>query len=294
MVLSTPIMAIVLVTGGAGFVGTAVVAELERAGDHVAIAGRSSTTDPLTGDSIAAALAPETEIVIHCAGGSSVAASVEHPALERAKTVGPFATLLEQVRDRAPRARVVLVSSAAVYGTSAVVPTPEAAALAPVSPYGHDKLACEALCSAHARAGHAVAVVRLFSVYGAGLRKQLLWDACRKARAGDATFAGTGEEQRDWLHVSDAAALIARVAQLASPDLPVINGGTGVGVRVRDVVTQICRELGATATFTGAVRTGDPDRYVADVTRARGLGWAPRIALDRGIAEYVAWFRANA
>jgi UDP-glucose 4-epimerase len=288
------IMALVLVTGGAGFVGAAVVAELERAGDHVSIIGRGVATDALNADRISTALTPRPDLVIHCAGGSSVAASVEHPEYERAKTVEPFAALLECIRERAPRARVVLVSSAAVYGTSRIVPTPETAPIEPVSPYGEHKRTCEVVCEAHARAGHPAAIVRLFSIYGPGLRKQLLWDACHKALAGKATFAGTGDEQRDWLHVTDAAALITRVAGHASSELPVVNGGAGVGVRVRDVVTQIGHELGATPIFTGERRQGDPERYIADISRARALGWSPRVELGRGIADYVAWFRANA
>ena len=279
-------MATTLVTGGAGFIGTAVVEELVRAGHHVIVAG--TTTDPLNADRIAVAVTAETELVVHCAGSSSVAASVADPAREHAKTVPPFAALLERVRAVAPRARVVLLSSAAVYGATTIVPTPETAPLAPLSPYGEDKRACEELCR-----GHHAAIVRLFSVYGAGLRKQLLWDACRKAKAGTPTFAGTGDEERDWLHVADAAALIVRVAAVASTDVPVFNGGAGVGVRVRDIVGPICRELGAEPRFSGEVRTGDPERYVADITRARGLGWAPRIELARGILDYVAWFRAQ-
>jgi UDP-glucose 4-epimerase len=282
-----------LVTGGAGFLGTAVVEELERGGYHVAIAGRSAITDPL--HARLDALGPDTDLVVHCAGSSSVAASVADPAREHAKTVPPLAALLAEIRARATRARVVLLSSAAVYGAATQVPTPETAALAPLSPYGEDKRACEELCLAHARAGHAAAIVRLFSVYGPGLRKQLLWDACRKARAGVPTFAGTGDEERDWLHVRDAAALIVRVAAEASPAAPVFNGGAGTGVRVRDLVELVGRELGAPAAhFTGEVRAGDPRRYIADITRARSLGWEPRIALAQGIAEYVRWFRAQA
>jgi len=72
----------------------------------------------------------------------------------------------------------------------------------------------EDLCLSYAgRWGIRTSVVRLFSVYGPSLRKQLLWDACEKFRRGDNTFAGTGSELRDWLHVKDAAALIATAAE---------------------------------------------------------------------------------
>jgi len=276
-----------LVTGGAGFLGTAVTEALEAEGYAVTVLGRSSQTEPLTGATIATALARDPALVVHCAGGSSVARSIQDPDGERAKTVPPFAELLGQLRDRAP---VVLLSSAAVYGAAAVVPTPETSPTAPLSPYGEHKLACEQLVRAH---GGPAAIVRLFSVYGAGLRKQLLWDACQKATAGVPRFAGTGDEERDWLHVRDAAALILVAARAASSDVPVINGGTGRGTSVREVVGLISRELGAPAPeFSGEVRAGDPARYVADITRARELGWAPRIDVARGIADYVAWFRS--
>ncbi len=287
-------MRMALVTGGAGFLGTAVVAELERAGYHVAVAGRSATTDPLH-VRLDAVLDPATDLVVHCAGSSSVAASVAEPAREHAKTVPPFATLLERVRARAPHAKLVLLSSAAVYGAATQIPTPETAPLVPLSPYGEDKRACERLCADHGREGHAAAIVRLFSVYGPGLRKQLLWDACHKARGGVPHFAGTGAEERDWLHVRDAAALIVRVAADATPAVPVFNGGAGVGVRVRELVELVCRELAAPEPrFTGEVRAGDPQRYIADITRARALGWSPQIELATGIAEYVRWFRDRA
>lgn len=290
MVLS-PRMARVLVTGGAGFVGSAVVVELRRAGDQVAIAGLSSLGDPLSARRLAQVITSDVELIIHCAGSASVSASVLDPVGEHAKTVPAFAALLERVRSHAPDARVVLISSAAVYGNTSIVPTPETTALSPVSPYGEDKRACEELCRAH---GRATAIVRLFSVYGAGLRKQLLWDACQKARTGAPRFAGTGDEVRDWLHVTDAAALIAHAASHAANDAPVFNGGAGVGVKVREVVGQVCRELGTEPVFTGESRIGDPPRFVAEISRARALGWQPRIELTRGITDYVTWFRAHA
>lgn len=279
-----------LVTGGAGFLGTAVTEALAADGCAVTVVGRSSQTEPLTSAAIVAALARAPEVVVHCAGGSSVALSIRDPERERAKTVPPFAELLAQIRTHAPAARVVLLSSAAVYGNASLVPTPETSPIAPLSPYGEHKVACEELLRAH---GGPAAIVRLFSVYGPGLRKQLLWDACQKASAGVPRFAGTGDEERDWLHVRDAAALIVAAVHAAGADVPVINGGTGHGTSVREVVGHVCRELGAPAAeFSGEVRAGDPTRYVADIAHARSLGWAPRVDIARGIAEYVAWFRS--
>ena len=278
-------MTTALVLGGAGFIGTAIVRALEAAGSDVAIAGTSSRVDALTAERIAA-LAP-VELVVFCAGSSSVAASAADPTGERAKTVEPLRRLVETMAHW-PAPRLVFISSAAVYGNAMQLPTPETATCAPVSAYGVHKRECEQLLFDAALPS---AIVRLFSVYGPGLRKQLLWDACKKALAHKETFAGTGAEERDWLHVTDAAALVLAAAAVASRDVPIFNGGSGIGVAVRDVLAPICLAMRADPpTFTGETRAGDPTKYLADITRARALGWAPQIELARGLAEYVAWF----
>jgi UDP-glucose 4-epimerase len=285
-------MTTALVTGGTGFLGTAIVRALREAGTTVTIAGTSVESDPLTAERIATL--PPVDLVVHCAGGSSVAASVADPQSDFDKTVPPLEALLEHVHRTMPTARFVLLSSAAVYGNAEKVPIDEASPLAPVSPYGVHKQRCEELCRSFGAHGIASAILRVFSVYGPGLRKQLLWDACTKARAGGGTFGGTGDEERDWLHVDDAVALVLVAANHTSTDVPVFNGGSGVGARVRDVVGQIFEELGAgTPVFNGQSRAGDPLRYIADITRATSLGWAPRVRITGGISQYVTWFRTK-
>lgn len=275
-----------LVTGGTGFIGSAVVKALAARGYATRIAGGSSVSDPID----PARLDLDVDLIVHCAGGSSVGAAVADPEADYAKTVPIYQGILERTK----RATVLFVSSAAVYGRASQVPTPETAPLAPVSPYGMHKQMCEELTHDFGQRGGSATIVRLFSVYGPGLRKQLLWDACRKARAGERTFAGTGDEQRDWLHIDDTVELLLAAAHAASPDVPVFNGGSGTGARVADVVAQIYAALGAgSPVFSGERREGDPDRYIADITRARGLGWSPRVELAQGIRGYVDWFREH-
>jgi UDP-glucose 4-epimerase len=275
-----------LVTGARGFIGMRAAGELARRGYAVDGIGHGTRADGLDAwieGSVTAAHLPDAryDVVVHCAGGSSVAKSIDDPAGERSKTVDACAALLEWV------------SSGAVYGAAPSLPIPEEAPLQPVSPYGAHKVACEELCRSYARShGMSVAIVRLFSIYGAGLARQLLWDAANKSRTPEPRFAGTGNERRDWLHVSDAVALLALAAEHASSDVLVLNGGSGTGTSVATIVTQLFAELGAPVQplFDGSQRAGDPSDYVADVTRARSLGWAPTRTLAAGLAEFARWF----
>ena len=189
------------------------------------------------------------------------------------------------------------LSSAAVYGRFGTLPLREDTPLRPVSPYGVHKRIGEDLCRLYgAQFGVPALVMRLFSVYGAGMRKQLLWDAGQRVRSGEPSFGGTGKETRDWLHVEDVASLIERAHEMASGKCPVINGGTGIGVSVAQILGELFSGLGSIGQpqFTGRRREGDPETLVADTSRALATGWRPKIAWKDGVRDYAAWFREAA
>ncbi|MCU1281518.1 MAG: putative nucleoside-diphosphate-sugar epimerase protein, partial [bacterium] len=260
-------------------------------GYEVVSVGRGTERATLSGEQLAP-LIDNVSVVVFCAGGSSVGQSIDAPFVDFDNSVPPLAATLELLRTRAPSARLVFLSSAAVYGHADHFPTREDSPARPISPYGFHKRIGEQLCSSWAGSyGLQVAIVRLFSVYGPGLRKQLLWDACRKARAGQRRFAGTGGEIRDWLHIDDAVALIMAATRAAANDAPVINGGTSVPTTVASIVADVFAALDAgVPEFIGGGRPGDPPRYVADISRASALGWLPRVEVKRGVRDYVRWF----
>lgn len=237
--------------------------------------------------------AGEPEILVQCAGSGSVAFSMTHPAQDFRRSVDSTLAALDFVRLHAPGCRFVLPSSAAVYGTVERMPIGIADPLRPESPYGVHKTIAEDLCRSYARTfGIRAAIVRLFSVYGIGLRKQLLWDSCIKLTQGEARFAGTGEELRDWLDVQDAATLLLAAAGQASAACPIVNGGTGQAASVRTIVEGLERALGVAIppVFSGERRSGDPIGYEADIAGALAWGWRPERALADGLAAYAAWF----
>jgi UDP-glucose 4-epimerase len=239
------------------------------------------------------------DAVIHLAGGSAVGPSFAQPAEDFRRSVLAAGELVEWLRLRAPKARLVMASSAAVYGAGHEGPIGEDAPCRPYSPYGFHKRMAELALESHARNfGLQVAIVRFFSVYGPGLRKQLLWDACARLAAGPAELAlgGRGAELRDWLHVDDAVRLLQAACEAAGPSCPVFNGGTGVATPVRDVAAQLCLGWGAGGlplAFSGVSRAGDPQSLVADVAAARSLGWQAQRDWREGVSDYVAWFRRS-
>lgn len=234
-------------------------------------------------------------VIVHCAGGGSVAFSIKDPIADFARTVETTAHVLEYVRMSAPSCRIVYPSSASVYGAVERLPISEDCHAAPISQYGVHKLMAELMVASYARQfGTSASIVRLFSVYGCGLQKQLLWDASRKFAKGDTTFMGTGDEVRDWLHVEDAAELLFIAAENTSVGCPIVNGGSGEGTTVREVLLHLKSSFSPTddtLTFTGMQRTGDPSRYVADIQNAKQWGWSPKHQWRRGVEEYAAWWR---
>ncbi len=299
----------VLVTGAYGFIGRHVARALAADGQSVIGIGHGGwsradfrqwgisewhAADVTLDNLITHAGLPSA--VIHCAGSGSVGFSATHPYQDYRRTVETAAAVFEFVRLYAADAAVVFPSSAAVYGVVQKLPIAETQPLNPASPYGVHKQMAEQLGAAYARHfGIKLAVVRLFSVYGNGLRKQLLWDACCKLRRGESEFFGTGAEQRDWLHVEDAAQLLAIARLHASTDCPTVNGGCGSGVAVADVVAEIVNAFRTDMAvgFSGQVRPVDPPSYVAAIEHAGKWGWKARKPWREGVREYVDWFKSG-
>ncbi len=298
-----------LVTGAHGFLGRHVARGLAAAGWRVFGLGHGQWDEPAwrawglsswtPGDVTRATLerlGADPALIVHCAGGGSVGHSFARPGDDFHRTVTTTVEVLEYIHECQPDCVLVYPSSAAVYGRVERLPITEQTPGNLVSPYGlHKRMAEDAvICHAHNFAIRA-AIVRFFSLYGPELRKQLFWDACERLRKGERRFFGSGEEIRDWLHVGDAVELLRLAADHASTECPVVNGGFGEGIRVREALRLLCEAhaMDGQPEFGGTPKRGDPDHYVADIQRARAWGWQPRIPLRQGLAEYVDWYRAR-
>lgn len=300
----------ILVTGAYGFVGRHVARAAASTGMKVTAIGHGSWgydeyrqwgisewhASDINFESLVAHAGP-ADAIFHCAGGGSVAFSLTNPSQDFGSTVATTLAVLEFARLHRPGSKVIIPSSAGVYGVTGDGPIKVDQPCVPVSPYGlHKRMAEELAGSFASHYGLNVAITRLFSVYGIGLRKQLWWDACRKLSAGDLEFSGTGLETRDWLHVQDAAELMLAASIYASPECPVVNGGTGKAVAIRSVVETLATYLGISGSvlFRGSPRPGDPHHYQADIESALAWGWSPRRFWEEEAVAYTNWYKRGA
>lgn len=238
----------------------------------------------------------QPDLIYHLAGGSAVGPSIQNPYEDFQRTVDTTAKLLEWVRQESPNTRVIGVSSAAVYGSAHVGSIGEHVHCTPFSPYGYHKSMLELLFASYRDTYNLrLSVVRLFSVYGPGLEKQLLWDICQKlenTNTNEILLHGTGQELRDWLHVKDACDLLWKVA-VSSETPDIINGGTGVATSIQQIAQLTVDAWGHPyeVSFTGIGRKGDPLSLVANISKARALNFSPSINIQNGIAEVVSWYK---
>lgn len=303
-----------LITGARGFIGSHLAALIASLGHKVVGIGHGTFAPQrleklgisqwINGDIDHANLqqmvrrSGEIEAVFHLAGGSHVGRSFENPAEDFSRTVVAGSQLLEWVRQNSPQTKIVIASSAAVYGAGHDGPIAEDAPLNPFSPYGAHKAMLEALsCSYNKNFGIRVAICRLFSVYGEGLEKQLIYDLCRKCTHNKdiIELGGTGTELRDWLHVSDVTRLLWLLQEKNHDSLKIINGGSGAGETVSEVAHRVIQAWGEprTVRFDGQVRQGDPISLLADPSESQKLGFTPLIDNQTGFQRVVNWFKTQ-
>lgn len=237
------------------------------------------------------------DAIVHCGGSGSVGFSVEHPYDDFKKTVDGTLEVLEYMRLHNSKAHLFYPSSPAVQGEHPNKPMKEDYIGKPASPYGYHKKIAEDLCQSYSeKYDLKVSVIRLFSVYGEGLKKQLLWDAYNKIAKADTEviFWGTGEETRDFIHVEDVLSIITKL--LKSDDrFLIINGGTGEKDTIKNVVVMI-RDLinpKIKVGFNNQVNVGNPIYYWADLEKLNTLDFNAEIKLEDGIASFISWVKGK-
>lgn len=302
--------AAILVTGGAGFVGSALVRRLAESGITVRVIDDLSigSRDYLAGvdcdfrlaslddaDAVASAVAG-AGAVVHLAARAGIPDSVADPLGTFAANVTRTVQLLEAVR-LAGVPRFVLASSNAALGPHEP-PSDETTLPQPVSPYGASKLAGEAYVSAYASTyGIAACALRFSNAYGPRSlhKKSVVASWMRAALAGDPiTIHGDGEQTRDFVHVSDLAAAIDAALRAPAPSVAgrVFQVGTGRETSVNELARAFEGALGRTLPIRHQLsRAGDVDRNVSRVDRAATvLGWRATITLVDGLTSTAAWF----
>ena len=294
----------VFVTGAAGFLGAAmgrhwaargaVVVGLDRvplsAGRDASVKWAQFHVAELPWDDLGTVLRGlQPDLIIHCAGGADPSGSVAAPARDFKSGVPGAFSVLECVRTECPGARVVFMSSAAVYGQPSRLPVREVDETLPISPYGFHKLMCELLCREYSSIfGLRTACARVFSAYGPGLARQVVWQTCRRVLGQDAAvWTGTGDESRDYVHEDDVARAVDAIVRCGVMDGEAYNVATGQEVTVRELVALVRRiaDRRLDPVFLGEATPGAPARWVADVSRLRALGFEAVVGLESGVGQ---------
>ena len=215
----------------------------------------------------------QPDVILHCAGSANVGASVVNPMADLDGNLHSLYQLLLALKSFEKRPEIIFLSSAGVYGNPRQLPVRESDVAAPMSPYGLHKHMGEELCEYYNRIhGYHIRSIRIFSAYGNGLRKQLLWDIYQKYQnTGRIELFGTGEETRDFIHVSDIMRAIDLILSYDGPEA-VINVANGEEVSIRELAEIYAEKLGAPqniVSFNGAVKEGDPRNWRADISVLR-------------------------
>ena len=303
----------VVVTGGAGFIGAHSTRALLERGHRVTVVddlshGRREALPPgaelVVLDVRAAELFPlfeslRPDAVLHLAAQMDVRKSVADPLYDASINVLGTINTLEAAR-RAQVGRVVFASSGgAVYGEQDTFPAPESHPRRPASPYGVSKLCGEEYLAHYALAhGLSTLALRYANVYGPGQDPHgeagVVAIFLNKLAANELPLInGDGLQTRDYVHVTDVA--LANRLAIESRATGALNIGTGLETTVIQVAQLLARHLGVARKFNhGPAKPGEQRRSSVDPGAARSaLGWSPQVALDPGLAETAASFRAT-
>ena len=306
----------ILVTGGAGFIGSHLVDVLMERGEEVCVFDNLSTGSLenvrhwldcpnftfIRGDLLNPIDLEKLEIeryslIFHFAANPDVKIGSTEPNIHFQQNIVATHNLLELIRKAGTQPTLIFSSTSTVYGEASKIPTPEDyAPLKPISTYGASKLACEALITAYAHTyGFKAVIYRLANIVGARSRHGVIYDFIRKLERNpeELEILGDGTQTKSYLHIKDCVDAILLGLENLTEQVEIFNVGSEDQIDVKTIAQIVIDEMkleNVKLIFTGGVEggrgwKGDVKNMLLDISKLKTLGWRPRLNSKEAVRE---------
>lgn len=237
----------------------------------------------------------EVDVIVNCAGASNISNSFIDTSNDFKKNISLVQEILERIKNSGnKKLRFINLSSAAVYGNPNKLPICESDNQYPISPYGYHKKMAEECCKYYNQFfGIGTLSLRIFSAYGVGQYKMLLWDLHNKIKNshGNIILFGKGSETRDFIHVEDVFQQLILAINYADFNGQAINIANGKEIEILEVVKLFEKYYPKKFNFqfNGEIRNGDPLNWRADISKMEQFGYKQTVKIENGIENYINW-----
>lgn len=239
------------------------------------------------------------DVCINASGAANVNLSFDYPELDFNLNTSNVYKLLTAIKTYNPNCKFINFSSAAVYGDPKILPIKESFAPSPISPYGFHKYYSEIICEEFFNIYNIQTIsLRVFSVYGEGLKKQLFWDLHKKienSKNQQISILGSGKESRDFIYIHD----LLQVLNLIITNLNFlgqrVNVANGEEIFINDAVELFIKIFNKPiqVNYDNHGLVGNPKNWIADISLLKQLGYIKRSNLSDGLTNYINWLNEN-
>ena len=283
---------LILITGIKGFIGSQIEQTFKKRSKIFGISSNTEKNDYKK--LIKKKIRPN--IIFHCAGSGLVGVNKISHSTHKKKNLDSTKNLINFINKiKLKNSKIIFLSSQSVYGKVSGKKISEGHSTIPITSYGKTKLLAEK--EIMKIKNNRIIILRLFSVYGIGLKKQILWDACNKFKKKNIKFRGSGREKRDFLNINDLIKLIKKIiVSNGNNKNELYNVGSGTGIKIRNLLLKLksIYKLDKKIFFLEKQKKSEHQDYISSNKKIiQTFKWRITKNLYKELKQYVKWFKEN-